>query len=117
MSNRRRLPNRRPQLTEHVRAGSATYVVSIGLDPKASDPAEVQREVFIGGPKGGSEMAFVLSDAGVLISLARQYGIPTTVLAHSMSRVPSWAEEGATEPASPIGAALDLMMRVEAETV
>lgn len=90
--------------------GGAAYDVSIGFDPATASP----REVFIAGPKPGSGMAFILADASVLISLALQHGVPLTVLAHSMARLPT-PEEEAADPASAIGAAIDMLLRVERE--
>ncbi len=40
------------------------------------------------GAKGGGELAAILDDASVLISLALQHGIGAVVMAKSMSRVP-----------------------------
>lgn len=111
MSTRQRLPNRRPQITECLTVGSISYDVSIGINPSNGECAEV----FIEGGKPGSDLAFSLADASVLISLARQYGIPAHELARSMSRIPLDPDGNTAAPASPIGAAIDLILCVEGE--
>ena len=67
-------------------------------------------------------MAALLSDATVAISVALQHGVPAAAMAKSMGRLPNVATDPgslaqlgvSTEPASPIGAALDLLCRLEA---
>lgn len=111
MSERHRLPNRRPQLTERLTVAGASYDASIGFDLATGQP----REVFIEGPKPGSGMAFIVADASVLISLALQHGTSPAALARSMARVPKDPEGAETEPATIIGAAVDLLVEVERE--
>ncbi len=75
------------------------------------------------GAKDGGELAVILDDASVLISLALQHGIGAVVMAKSMSRVPlapltpaDLAEPAGprqTGPASIIGAVLDLLSSFE----
>ena len=63
----------------------------------------------------------LLADAAVAISIALQHGIPAAALAKSIGRLPSGPVtpadlEGAVParvPASPIGAALDLVSALE----
>ena len=57
-----------------------------------------------------------LQDAAILASLALQYGTPPAALARSMSRQPHSAWEPATAPASPVGAAMDLLARLDRGT-
>lgn len=114
---RERLPQRRRTVTvtiEFVTAAGvpAAYEASVGYDDQLWP-----REIFLSGAREGSEMAAVLSDAAVLISLLRQYGVPARIMARSMARVPALGDpDGArTTPASVIGAAVDLLLREERE--
>jgi ribonucleoside-diphosphate reductase alpha chain len=106
---RRRLPNRRPAVTEDIALGDMRLIATIGFDP-AGAPAEV----FLSGAKDGSGMAAILADAAVVISIALQHGIPAAALRKSMGRLPAAFDGPLTMPASPIGAALDLIARYEA---
>lgn len=105
---RQRLPNRRECVTEEIevaRPGAmpASYLATIGFEGAAP------REIFLTGAKAGTEMAAILSDAAVALSVALQCGVPVTALAHSVART----EEADGGPASVIGAALDLLARYE----
>ena len=105
---RRRLPNRRPAVTEEIGVGNMRLTATIGLDA-TGPPAEI----FLSGAKDGSGLAAILADAAVMISIALQHGIPAAVLGKSISRLPESLTGPATAPASPIGAALDLLARYE----
>ena len=72
MPIRRRLPNRRPAMTEEIAidGGAAPFTATIGFFPDGR-PAEV----FLSGGKAGSTLATILGDAAVLISIALQHGI------------------------------------------
>ena len=114
MTERTRLPNRRPQLTEGFSVGQTDYHASVGLE--LTPDGYIPREVFIEGAKPGSDMAFVLHDAAVLISLALQHGVSPEVLAHSLARIPlNPDDESEITPASATGAAVDFLLRIEAE--
>mgnify|MGYP001262155811 CR=1 FL=1 len=101
---RRRLPNRRPNETIEVEIENQAYSVTLGYYP---DDAQVG-EIFIEGAKTGSQLDGILADAAILASRCLQAGIPAAEIARSMSRLPTSPFTPATEPASPIGAALDL---------
>lgn len=104
---RQRLPQRRPAVSETVTAGARHYQATVGFD-LAGQP----REVFLGGAQDGSELAAILADAAIVVSIALQYGIPAAELGRSLSRLPSeYGATGESRPASPIGAALDLLAR------
>jgi hypothetical protein len=93
---RRRLPNRRQSLTETIETlGGQRIIATISHDPQSGLPVEV----FLSGAKEGTDMAAILDDASVVISLALQHGITARDLLHSVS--PS--------KASAIGAALELI--------
>ena len=116
---RRRLPSRRPALTRTITAGNHRFEVTIGLDPADGRP----REVFLDGAKAGGELALILDDVAVLVSVALQHGIPAAALAKSMSRMPlapvmpaDLAEAAGprqTAPASVVGTVLDLLRSIE----
>ncbi len=118
---RRRLPNRRPSETRTLALGNLTFVANVGFDPQDGRP----REIFLDGAKDGTDMAAILDDASVVISIALQHGSPVAALAKSVARVPlapltpaDLAEAAGprnTAPASVIGAALDLLQGFEAD--
>ena len=116
-STRNRLPNRRDDDIETLVVGGLEFRVTVGFDPATDRP----RELFLDGGKAGSEFAALLADAATSISVAIQYGVPIAALAKSMGRAPnvetapgSFEQLAAgPEPASPIGAALDLLCSLE----
>ena len=116
-SPRQRLPNRRPSHTETLQVDGQVLTATIGFDPETGQP----RELFMAAGKEGSLLNAMLSDAAVAISVALQNGVPATALAKSVGRLPAGpvtpADLGGSEPgrvpASPIGAALDLLRRFE----
>ena len=63
----------------------------------------------------------LLADAAVVISVAPQHGVPAAALAKSVGRLPAGPvvpvdldhSPGQKVPASPIGAAIDLLRRFE----
>ncbi len=114
---RARLPNRRDSELETLVVNGQTFEVCVGFDPETDRP----REVFLNGGKEGSHFDAMLSDAATVISVALQYGVPPAALAKSVGRAPDMGTEpgslaqlaAGTEPASPIGAALDLLCQLE----
>jgi hypothetical protein len=58
-------------------------------------------EVFIDGCKTGNDIESIARDAGVLLSLALQHGIPPDTIRHAVTRGAS------EEPASILGAVVD----------
>ncbi len=115
---RQRLPNRRPSETLELQLPHATVTACVGFDPADGRP----RELFLSGDKDGTEMAAILDDTSVVISVALQYGIPAAALAKSVARIPATplvptdlaTAPAHTAPASVIGAALDLLREFEA---
>ncbi len=114
---RAHLPNRRPSHLETLEVAGQTFEVCVGFDPATGQP----REVFLNGAKEGSQFDAMLADAATVISVALQYGVAPAALAKSVGRAPDMGTEpcsfaqlaAGTEPASPIGAALDLLCRLE----
>ena len=110
MSERQRLPNRRRQETVELQYGQHDYLVSVGFDANGAI-----REVFVTGQKQGSTLDATLDDAAIVISIALQRGATAVELRHSMSRLGGGIGV-ATEPASPVGAVVDLVAEIEQET-
>ena len=116
---RYRLPNRRPGETHTLHVGNHTFEATIGFDPTTVRP----REIFLAGAKDGTDMAAILDDASVVISIALQHDIPAATLAKSVARLPvapltpsdlaDPTGPSHTAPASVIGAVLDLLHELE----
>ncbi len=97
------LPTRRPNVTLSVNWQGHPLDVTVGFDPTTGQPAEV----FVTTPKGG-DMQAALADASVILSIALQHGISPVEFGKSLGRVPLlWGAEGATQPASPLGAVVE----------
>ncbi len=116
---RQRLPTRRPSHTETLQADGQAFTATVGFDPEDDSP----RELFLTAGKEGSLLNAMLADAAVVISVALQHGIPGEALARSVGRLPAGPvtpadldnAPGRKVPASPIGAALDLITAFERE--
>ncbi len=93
-------------------AGQA-FTATVGFDPESGQP----RELFMAVGKEGSLLNAMLADAAVVINVALQHGVPGEALARSVGRLsagpvaPAELDHapGRKVPASPIGAALDLV--------
>ncbi len=83
LPHRRRLPSRRPGETHALSVGNHTFTATFGFDQDGQP-----REVFLDGAKDGTEMATILDDVAVLVSVALQHGIRATALAKSVARLP-----------------------------
>jgi len=95
---RQRLPNRRPAKTILIEHAGQRFTVTVGFYPDGRPG-----EVFTHGMRTGSSLDALLADACVLLSLLMQHGIESRELASSVGRL------GSTEPASIIGAVIDLI--------
>src|SRR5262249_53423136 len=86
-TTRTRLPDRRPAETFDVKHNGERYHVSIGRFPDGAIA-----ELFIVGSKSGSDLAAVIHDAAVALSIAAQYGVPLDVTpgSHPHSDRPNW---------------------------
>jgi hypothetical protein len=108
VSGRAVLPQRRPNATRALAHGGQGFTLTVGFDPEGHP-----REVFADAARHGSDVAHVLADACVVISLALQYGCPPAALPKSLGRVPDFARgAGACLPASVLG----VIAEVVAET-
>ena len=117
-AQRRRLPNRRPSLKQSLEAGGQAVTADIGFDPETGQP----RELFLVAGKEGSMLNALLADAAVIVSVALQSGVSAAALAKSLGRLPELPvtpndldRPSGKLPASPIGAALDLLCELEAD--
>ncbi len=121
MRGRTRLPSRRPAHTEALEIDGQAFTATVGFDPEDESP----RELFLTAGKEGSLLNAMLADAAVAISVALQSGVPAAALAKSIGRLPAGpvtpanleSPRPARVPASPIGAALDLVSSFERERV
>ncbi len=109
---------RRPCHTEALEIAGQSFTATIGFDPESDQP----RELFLTAGKEGSMLNALLADAAVAISVALQSGVPAAALAKSAGRLPADPVDldhalGQKVPASPIGAALDLITSFEKEAV
>ena len=115
--HRQRLPNRRPSHTETLEVAGQTFTATVGFDPQNDQP----RELFLTAGKEGSLMNAMLADAAIVISVALQHGVSAKALAKSVGRLPESPvtparldqASPAAAPASPIGAVLDLIRKLE----
>lgn len=101
MTHRERLPNRRRAETVNIEISGNAYQLSIGY----YDDGRIG-EVFLGGPRSGSDMQGLLADLGVVISRLFQFGDTPASLAAGMARLGD-----GTTPASIIGTMADAMAR------
>ena len=103
MVSRETLPFRRQNETVEVIFDSNRYTVTIGFDE-----AGRARELFVDGPKFGSAMQALLSDAFTMLSVALQWGVPRDALMKSLGRCPAFHDGQEREgPASVLGAIME----------
>ena len=95
-ATRRRLQQRRRAETFDLLFRNQMITVTAGF--YADDTLG---EVFIGIGKSGTDIASVARDAGVLLSLALQHGVPPETIRHAVTRGAS------EEPVSILGAVVD----------
>ena len=93
-----RLPDRRAAETVQLEHGGMRFMVTIGFYPDGRPG-----EVFTHGIRTGSGLDALLADACVVVSCLIQHGAEPRELAGSMGRL------GSAEPASIIGAVIDLV--------
>jgi ribonucleoside-diphosphate reductase alpha chain len=118
---RTRLPNRRPSLTQAVEVGGQVILVSVGFDPLDGRP----REIFMDGARAGTDLAAILDDVSVVLSVAMQHGVEPAAMANSVSRLPAVplappyldqpGHAPGARPGSIVGAALDLVLELRRE--
>jgi ribonucleoside-diphosphate reductase alpha chain len=101
--SREPLPTRRPAESFDFVARGVTYTATLGF----YDDGRLG-EVFLCGPKAGTDVEVNARDAAVVTSIALQHGASPEVLRHGLSR----DEEG--RALSPIGTVLDMLASGEA---
>jgi hypothetical protein len=102
MSPRRRLPNRRANESFSFQCNGLVYVATV-----ASYPTGGLAEIFIGNAKAGSHSDAAAKDAAILCSLCLQHGVSVDTIRRALLK------DARGVAASPIGAALDLIMESE----
>src|SRR5579871_5283757 len=100
MNARNRLPNKRPAETIAFERDNLHYRATFGFFPDGS-----VGEVFLNATPSNSLLDVLASDAAILASLALQHGCPLDVITHALKR------DVRGEAASPIGQALDLILK------
>ena len=100
MTERQRLPNRRPCSTLLFRHNGSSYNLTVGFYAGGK-----VGETFIDGPRIGSEVAHLVHDVAVLVSIAVQYQVPVEVMRRAVGRT-----ELTGTAHSIAGAVLDLMV-------
>lgn len=96
MTQRQRLPNRRPTETFEVESQGLKFTASIG---RFSDGRVA--EIFLQNHKAGSAAGINAQDAAVVASLALQHGVPLDVIRRALMRDSHGRASG------PLGTALD----------
>lgn len=92
------LPARRFAENVSFFLGKILYSVTLGF----YDDGRVG-EVFIGGPKTGSDAETNARDAAAILSIAMQYGVPPSAFSTAVQR------DSSGVPLGPIGAVVDLL--------
>jgi hypothetical protein len=90
------LPQRRAAETFDLRFWNQLFTVTVGFYADGTPG-----EVFIDGCKTGNDIQSIARDAGVLLSLALQHGVPPETIRHAVTCGTS------EEPASILGAVVD----------
>lgn len=100
MTERQRLPDRRQAETVNIKVAGNGYQLGVGYFPDGRIG-----ELFVTGPKLGSDMHGLLADLGVVISRLFQHGDTPLSLAAGMARLGD-----GTTPASVVGAVIDALV-------
>jgi hypothetical protein len=95
---KRSLPQRRAAETFNLRFRNQLFTVTVGFFADGTPG-----EVFINNCKTGNDIESIVRDAGVLLSLALQHGVPPETIRHAVTRGAS------EEPASILGAVVDAL--------
>jgi ribonucleoside-diphosphate reductase alpha chain len=98
MTERRRLPNRRPSITLNFQCGPHHYTATISYFPGTNRLAEI----FLGNGR-----AAAAKDSAVVASLALQFGVPLETIRRALLRDPR------DVASSPLGVALDLIAHTQ----
>jgi len=74
------LPNRRPHFSEEFEWSGRTWRLGLGFDE-----AGAVREIFLEGPKAGTELQVLAVDAGIVLSRLLQRGDTVAEIARSLN--------------------------------
>jgi hypothetical protein len=96
MSDRTRLPNRRPNETQEFNRDGINIKMTVGFMP-----AGMIGEIFLHADRANSMLDVLMSDAAIIASIALQHGVPLYQITHALKR------DSFGIASSPIGAALD----------
>lgn len=88
-TQRKALPNRRESCILDVWYNNERYHVSYSREPGPTYPSTPIKEVFIHGPKVGSDADSLSFTMGVALSIALQRGATLDELSHSVARHPN----------------------------
>ena len=97
---RNRLPDRRECSTFDVWHGGQRFHVSVGHFRDGSIA-----ELFITGPKSGSDLEAVVHDAAIILSIAAQHNVPLDPIRHAITR------NADGSPSSIVGAVLERLVK------
>jgi hypothetical protein len=104
---RERLANRRPTETLQFNHGGFRYIASIGRFHGGNRDGELA-EVFISGPKTGTDVQIASRDASIVASIALQFGASAEVLRRAIGRNSDGSAAG------PLGKLLDILAKESA---
>lgn len=102
MTQRRRLPNRRPCESFGFRHGNIEYVVSLGFNPDGK-----LGEIFLSTTKAGTDLDAQARDSALQCSLLLQYGCPLETIFAALTR------DNDGRPAGALGRAIEIAMAGE----
>jgi ribonucleoside-diphosphate reductase alpha chain len=97
-ADRQRLPNRRASESFTFECNNLHYTATISryADGRLA-------EIFLGNAKAGSHSDAAAKDSAVVCSIALQHGVPVETIRKALLR------DARGNPASPLGAALDIV--------
>jgi hypothetical protein len=98
MSERQRLPNRRPAETFRLEVGGLAYTCTVGRFPDGSIG-----ELFLNNHKSNSTADTNARDAAITFSIAIQHGADPEAIRRALCR------DSQGRPSGPLAAALDLL--------
>ncbi len=105
---RRRLPRRREHRTVEV-SGADGARASVAVALFAADGTAAEVFIRARDAREGSQMSALADDAGIVLSLALQYGVSAAALARALTR------DGGGERRSVLGLAIDAALAAEAD--
>ena len=107
MTDRDRLPDRRPSITRRAVWQTETsehkFHVTIGIDPATGKVREV---FYADGQRTGSGLQHAIQDACVLVSLLLQHGVDPEEIGKSLATAPVFGED---RPATVVGVIVEIV--------